>query len=462
MRKKRLSILVLFILMASTLVGCPPGRVTPSTITTLSTAVGDVSVKASTGTWTGAHQGMSLVPGDSIETGDNSLAKITFWEGSTIELQSDTQIQIVALAISGTGSTTIKLKQAIGTTISRVTNLVDSASRYDVETAAGAAAVIGSVMQVYVIQDGTTWITNLEGNIWAIAQGVELEIPQGRQCIIRPSQPPELTPELIIRTWYDLNVIRNNLGGNYTLMNNLDSTTAGYNELASPSANGGGGWQPIGNSTIGNFNGTFKGQGYEIKDLFIGCSCDYSGLFGSVNGTIEDIGVVNANVTGFTDAAGGLVGWNNGTVSNSYSTGSVSGHYNVGGLVGWNNGTVSNSYSTGNVTGSMEVGGLVGLNYHGTVSNSYSTGNVTGSMDVGGLVGSNYGTVSNSFWDTETSGQPTSDGGTGNTTAEMQNVTTFSDASWDIIAVADPGTRNTSYIWNIVNNVTYPFLSWQP
>ena len=28
--------------------------------------------------------------------------------------------------------------------------------------------------------------------------------------------------------WYDLHAIRNNLGGDYILMNDLDSTTAGY------------------------------------------------------------------------------------------------------------------------------------------------------------------------------------------------------------------------------------------
>ena len=95
------------------------------------------------------------------------------------------------------------------------------------------------------------------------------------------------------------------------------------------------------------------------------------------------------------------------------------------------------------------------------MSNSYSTGSVTGGVNVGGLVGRDYnGTVSNSFWDTETSGQDTSDGGTGKTTAEMKDIITFLDAGWNIIAVALNET-NPAYIWNIVNNVTYPFLSWQ-
>jgi hypothetical protein len=116
------------------------------------------------------------------------------------------------------------------------------------------------------------------------------------------------------------------------------------------------------------------------------------------------------------------------------------------------------------VTGGNETGGLVGDNgYYGTVTDSYSTGNVTGDVNVGGLVGRNVrGIVSDSFWDTETSGQAASAGGTGKTTAQMQDVATFSLAGWDIIEVADPVTRNPSYIWNIVDDVTYPFLIWEP
>ena len=105
----------------------------------------------------------------------------------------------------------------------------------------------------------------------------------------------------------------------------------------------------------------------------------------------------------------------------------------------------------------------MGRNYRGTLSNSYSSGKVTGNLSVGGLVGvSSNVSITNSFWDTETSGQATSDGGTGKTTVEMQDIATFSGAVWDIVAVANSGTRNTGYIWNIVHTVTYPFLSWQP
>ena len=271
-----------------------------------------------------------------------------------------------------------------------------------------------------------------------------------------------------IRTWYDLNAIRDNLGGSYLLMNDLDSTIAGYEELASETANQGKGWQPIGAFIINygyrGFDGILDGQGYEIRDLFINRPDeDAVGLFCHVGreGVIKNIGMVNVTVIGRM-RVGGLVGLKgDGNVSNSYATGSVSGSIDVGGLVGLNgSGNVSNSYSTGSVTGDAHVGGLVGLNW-GTVSNSYSTGSVTGDAHVGGLVASNDGTVSNSFWDIETSGQSNSAGGTGKATAQMKNIATFSGVTWNITAVANPGTRNPLYIWNIVNGQTYPFLSWQ-
>jgi hypothetical protein len=192
------------------------------------------------------------------------------------------------------------------------------------------------------------------------------------------------------------------------------------------------------NVYIPYFAGEFDGNGHKISNLSF--NFDFVspvGLFGqlaALGGKVSQVGVENVSITG-DECVGGLVG------RNLYST-------------------VSNSYSTGSVTGNEVVGGLVGLNPYGHVSNSYSSGSVTGNEVVGGLVGLSWGTVSNSFWDTETSGQSTSAGGTGKTTAQMKNIATFSGAAWNITAVALNET-NPAYIWNIVNNVTYPFLSWQ-
>jgi hypothetical protein len=350
-------------------------------------------------------------------------------------------------------------------------------------------------------------------------------------------EPDPPCRDLEIRDWYDLDDVRHNLSGHHRLMNDLDATTAGYVELAGPAANDGKGWEPIGAYVSSDrhnykaFTGVLDGQGYEIGDLFVNRPhLFYAGLFGYVyDGTIGNVGVVNAVVTGNmyvgglvgTNAdgtvrnsyfsgdvigrqhsVGGLVGWNSGTVTkcyaagsvtgnqdvggltgscsgwvgNSYSDGAITGHWKVGGLVGANGGAVSNSYAAGNVTGWREVGGLVGANQvdfvdvsHGFVRNCYSTDSVAGDFGVGGLVGDSYEpNVSNSLWDVETSGMEESEGGTGKTTAEMQDIGTFTDTEtegldepWDICAVL-PGQTDEDCIWNIVDGQTYPFLSWQP
>jgi len=223
--------------------------------------------------------------------------------------------------------------------------------------------------------------------------------------------------------------------------------------------------------------GEFDGNGHTILNLNIDLDfVSQVGLFGYLapGGKVTQVGVENVNITG-SGSVGGLVGSNNGTVTNSYATGSVIGEWDVGGLVGANYyGSVTDCSSSASVAGTDNVGGLVGANYYGGVTDSCSTASVTGNYSVdgfgglegrnyGGLVGWNYGgTVSSSFWDIETSGQTTSAGGTGKTTAEMKSIATFAGAAWDIIAVSDLSERNSAYIWNIVDNETYPFLSWQP
>ncbi len=155
---------------------------------------------------------------------------------------------------------------------------------------------------------------------------------------------------------------------------------------------------------------------------------------------------------------GGLVGVNNGGISFCYSTGSVTGNRYVGGLVGYNTGVVYCCYSTSSVKEGNVVGGLMGFS-SGSVTQCYSTGLVSGSEyteDIGGLVGKGGATAS--FWDIETSGQISSSGGIGKTTAEMQTAATFLNAGWDFAGEVTNGTED---IWTICEGQDYPKLAWQ-
>ncbi|MFO7869190.1 MAG: hypothetical protein R6U95_07825, partial [Bacteroidales bacterium] len=110
------------------------------------------------------------------------------------------------------------------------------------------------------------------------------------------------------------------------------------------------------------------------------------------------------------------------------------------------------------------VGGLAGcIEYRGELVNSYSTGlvSVNNSDLSGGFLGNigsggNIGVVTDSFWDTETSGQDSSAGGTGKTTAEMKTKTTYTNAGWDLTNTWDiASSTNDGYPVLYNTNNTY-------
>ncbi len=252
----------------------------------------------------------------------------------------------------------------------------------------------------------------------------------------------------IISTCTELQDMNNNLSASYKLSSDIDcSDTVNWNS--------GAGFAPVGQvGGVSSFTGNLDGNGKKITGLFINNTPGVSniGLFGYFAGTVSNVGLENINITG--GDVGGLAGASCGIISKSYVTGSVSGGGHIGGLVGYTcGGSISDSYSIANVTSTNsgdQVGGFVGRHVGGTISNSYSTGSVSGiSVDTGGFVGFSSASIVGSFWDTETSGQLTSAGGTGKTTAEMKTQSTFTSAGWDFTT-----------IWNIdgVTNNGYPFL----
>jgi hypothetical protein len=187
-------------------------------------------------------------------------------------------------------------------------------------------------------------------------------------------------------------------------------------------------------------------------NIFVG------GLVGDNQGGSVTNCYSSAPVTG-TYYVGGLVGDNAlGSITNCYSIASVTGTDHTGGLVGTNEwGTITDCYSSGSATGNNSVGGLVAHNAGGKITNCYSTGQVDGELNVGGLVGYLPGNVSASFWDTQTSGQTTSVGGSGLTTAEMNDPNTFINAGWAFWDSPDV----PNFVWVDPEGGGYPILWWQ-
>ena len=309
------------------------------------------------------------------------------------------------------------------------------------------AAINGSSSTIFNLQSGT-WnqigsLPNFSVTDFRISGGSFIRASGGDGSSGNPYQISDI---------YGLQGIGSSgmLGKSYQLANDISASgTATWNSSA--------GFKPIGTYTT-NFTGSFNGQNHTIDGLVINLSSTYNvGLFGSTSiaTTISNIGLTNVSITAYS-AVGALVGYNNGSISNSYATGSVTGysdyvggligrnygssssshttttvdggHYFVGGLAGYNNGSISGCYAAGNVDGygyvggligysqlssisnvfatasvyglDNFVGGLVGYNYRGTINNAYATGAVTGSemlANAGGLVGYNSGTISNTY-----------------------------------------------------------------
>jgi hypothetical protein len=162
---------------------------------------------------------------------------------------------------------------------------------------------------------------------------------------------------------------------------------------------------------------------------------NYGGAVGSNRGIMVDVVANTGIVIGPREAGqmvvGGLVGGSDGSIEESYSTGSISvtGRVTepyIGGLVGYNGGDVQNCYANVSVSangkgGYALAGGLIGWNFL-NISSSYSTGALVASgagNEIGGLIGldesqTNGGSIEAAYWDTTTSGITDPGQGAGN------------------------------------------------
>ena len=165
-------------------------------------------------------------------------------------------------------------------------------------------------------------------------------------------------------------------------------------------------WTPIGIYFYKSYGGIFDGQNHTISGLYFSQGDKmYLGLFGINAGKISNVGILDSYFCGKV-SVGGVCGYNfEGTITNCYNAGSVSGTENyVGGVSGDNSqGIITNCYNVGSVSGAENcyVGGVSGENYNGTIANCYNAGSVSGTENyVGGVSGENdNGTITNCYYD---------------------------------------------------------------
>ncbi len=208
--------------------------------------------------------------------------------------------------------------------------------------------------------------------------------------------PDGYTP---IYTALELYNVRNNLSGNYVIMNDIDLSS--YTN-----------WTPIGSyeadsddSTNNPFTGIIDGANNTIAGLAINTEDSYQGLFGySYDATFKNITIQQPSIVAGS-YAGSIIGYANGSlvVDNCKVEGgslSSSGSL-IGGLIGQSYANSENSFITitncsnsADITGTSSVAGVAGrvissdYTFDITISNCYNEGEISGeSYDCGGIVG---------------------------------------------------------------------------
>lgn len=193
----------------------------------------------------------------------------------------------------------------------------------------------------------------------------------------------------------DLQAMENELDAYYELGQDIAaSETHFWNEI-----DGSGiyeGFIPIGQVHDWPFEGQLDGKDYTISDLFInGQWHHYQALFMALIGTIQNVNMTGASITGRGSMTAALVGYMvSGQITNCHVAGAIEGldifgeGDEVGGLVGYlDAGIVEDCSSAGMVTGIDNIGGLVGRMRGGGIIGCNSSCDVTGHYGVGGLVG---------------------------------------------------------------------------
>ncbi len=226
----------------------------------------------------------------------------------------------------------------------------------------------------------------------------------------------------------------------YELMADLDLDTNanGIADLGDTFWNTGAGWVPMGQSTD-LLRCLFEGNGHTINNLFIngnvGTPNFHVGLFTAIaaGGVIRNLGLggVFGEVTG-PGRVGPFAGQNDGTLQRVWSTVNVTNGTFSGGIVSDGNGTISDAWSDGAVTGDY-AGGIIGVN-NGTVERTLALGNVTGRTAGGALVGQNNAITRDSFWDLRHS----------NTGVGSGVVSVFAVSALDIHCPQSPTDENCS------------------
>ena len=160
---------------------------------TLEVLDGVVAVSHDGNTFAIGQDGDMLQQGDVIRTGEGAHAVLTFFDGSVIELEPDSEIRVETLQATSAGDLLMTMQQTIGRSWHVVSRTLTPNSKYEVRTPAATATVRGTAFLVTVSPLGVSNIQTTDGVVGMIGAGQEVRVPPGFQSNVLPGVVPDPT-----------------------------------------------------------------------------------------------------------------------------------------------------------------------------------------------------------------------------------------------------------------------------
>jgi hypothetical protein len=111
--------------------------------TTITAVDGDVFISHHGEDFSAARAGDVLAAGDTVRTGAQASAEITYFEGSSIVLEPETELVVKPLVGEPHGGNVFGVVNTLGRTWHVVTKLMSGGSRYEFRTPSSTASVRG-------------------------------------------------------------------------------------------------------------------------------------------------------------------------------------------------------------------------------------------------------------------------------------------------------------------------------
>lgn len=202
MKRSAIVLLVLVVAVGAFLFFPRGGALSIANAATLTVLHGQIDAQKGASGFTPAFDGDLLTSGDVVRADNAGNAVVTFFDGSTLTVESGAQVRVASLVKTGSGGIQVTIEQTLGRTWASVQKLGPD-SKFEIKTPTSTAAVRGTAFETIVeTVNGitTTTVKTTEGQVIVQAQtggqttvnaGEEVQQVQGAPAPAAPTtQPP--------------------------------------------------------------------------------------------------------------------------------------------------------------------------------------------------------------------------------------------------------------------------------